>query len=368
MNGSEYQTVDDTEPHLWVSLLFENVRAQVDRPIVISLVMFGGLPGLIVAVYVADRWSYMSPTYLFSLGALLLVAGIAPYLIWYYDMQLFSTFLEEVEFLLANQSLPEQIGERYRGLIANWWWPPAIAAAIPIPILMVFGQPFLQQRGLFGATDPLFWAVFTVLLWIGVIVGIGFLLVAVTFLVIRDISAELLRIDPMHPDGLGGMTIIGQFAIRTTALFSLGALLLPLQLQYAAIVGPTATTLIYVMAGVYGLFIAGSFLYPTLKINRQANGVREDILDDLRQQYEALKQEAGEPRVGAAIETTDPAIEQKLDRIRQEYEDYESVRLYPMEITILVRLVGSVILPIVSVGFEYLLQPEVIGTLLDSWF
>ena len=309
----------------------------------------------------------MSPTYLFSLGALLLVTGVAPYLIWYYDMRLLPAFLGDVEILLAGQSTPDAIGERYRGLIADRWWAPAIAANLPIPLLTFFGQPFLRQRGLFGATDPLFWAVFAVLLWIGVIVGIGFLLVAVTFLVIRDISAEPLRIDPMHPDGLGGMTIIGQFAIRTTALFSLGALLLPLQMQYAATVGPTATALIYVMAGVYGVFIAVSFLYPTLKINRRANAVRERILHDLREQYEALKKEADEPRVGAAIETTDPAIEQKLYRIRTEYEDYDTVRLYPMEISIITRLVGSVVLPFASVGIEYLLQPGVIGTLLEGW-
>lgn len=368
MDESEYRTEDDTGSHLWLSLLFERVRIQVDRPIVISPVIFGGLPGLIIALYIADRWSYLSPTYLFSLVALLLVAGVAPYLIWYYDMRLLPAFLEDVEVLLADQSLPEAFRERYRGLIANRWWPPAIAASIPIPVLMFFGQPFLRQRGLFGATDPLFWAVFAVLLWIGVIVGIGFLLVAVTFLVIRDISAKRLHIDPLHPDGLGGMTIIGQFAIRTTALFSLGALLLPLQLQYAATVGSTATTLIYVMAGVYGVFIAGSFIYPTLKINRRANAIRESILHDLRGQYEALKQAADEPRIGADIETTDPAIEQKLHRIRTEYEDYESVRLYPMEVTIFIRLTGSVILPVASVGLEYLFQPEVIETLLDGWF
>jgi MFS family permease len=368
MDESEHRRPGGTASRLWLSRLFEDVRARVDRPIAISLGFFGGLPGLIIAVYVAARWSYMSPTYLFSLGALLLVTGVAPYLIWYYDTRLFPEFLGDVEILLAGESTPKEIGERYQRLIADRWWLPAIAASLPIPVLTLFGQPFLRQRGLLGATDPLFWPVFAVLLWIGVIVGIGFLLVAVTFLVIRDISAEPLRIDPMHPDGLGGMTIIGRFAIRTTALFSLGALLLPLQMQYASTVGPTATTLIYVMAGIYGFFIAGSFLYPTLKINRRANAVRETILHDLREQYQTLKREADEPRVGAAIETTDPAVEQKLDRIRTEYEDYDNVRLYPMEISIITRLVGSVVLPFASVGMEYLLQPGVIGTLLDGWF
>lgn len=207
----------------------------------------------------------MSPTYLFSLGALLLVTGVAPYLIWYYDMRLFPAFLGDVEMLLPGQSTPDAIGERYRGLIADRWWAPAIAANLPIPLLTFFGQPFLRQRGLFGATDPLFWAVFAVLPWIGVIVGIGFLLVAVTFLVIRDISAEPLRIDPMHPDGLGGITIIGQFAIRTTALFSLGALLLPLQMQYAATVGilsSAATTTVIVVVSLFGLVALGYWEPP----------------------------------------------------------------------------------------------------------
>jgi len=361
------QSVSGPPPtRLWLTRLFDQVAGDRLPPRITGSAVFGAPPALVIAAYVAIRWTHMSLGYLFSLGAVVVVVCVAPSLIWYYDSHLLPTFREEATALVIEPDVLDCLCDRYRKLITERWWVTALLAAAPIPFLMIFGRPFLRQQGLFGITDPLFWAVFAVLLWIGVIVGIGFLLVTVMILIIRALAKEQLRIDPLHPDGLGGMSVVGDYAIRTTALFSIGALLLPLQLQYAATVGPEATSLIYVMALVYVLFIAASFLYPTFAVNRRADAVRTDILDDLRTQYQRLKREANEPLIGADLTATDSAVEQKLARIREEHRAYSEVRLYPMEITILTRLVVSVALPIVSVGIEYVLRPEVLIPVFES--
>jgi hypothetical protein len=276
---------NDSPPRLWLTRLFDRVVGDPVSPRLTISAVFGAPPAFVIAAYAAIRWEHMSLGYLFSLGAVVVVVCVAPSLIWYYDSRLLPTFREEATALVVEPDVLDRLCDRYRKLIVDRWWIAALLAAAPIPFLMLFGQPFLRQRGLFGVTDPLFWAVFAVLLWIGVIVGIGFLFVTVTLLIIRGLANEQLRIDPLHPDGLGGMSVVGDYAIRTTALFSVGALLLPLQLQYAATVGAEATSLIYVMALVYVVFIAASFLYPTIAVNRRADAVRTDILDDLRTQY-----------------------------------------------------------------------------------
>jgi hypothetical protein len=90
------------------------------------------------------------------------------------------------------------------------------------------------------------------------------------------------------------------------------------------------------------------------------------VLSDLRSQYRELKQNAAEPEIGANVSDTDPAVEQKLQRIRREYQDYQEVQLYPMRLSILVRLVGSVLLPLVFVFIDSLLRPELVRTVLAS--
>ena len=340
--------------HLWLTRWFERLRIQYGT--IGATVVFGSFPAGIVLTYAVARWSYMNPTYLYSLLAILVVTSVAPYLIWYYDSHLFPEFRTKVDPLIQADGVVAAIGKRYHTLLAKRWWIAAVLASLPIPVLLHVGDPFLTQRGLFGGSDLLFWIVGGLLLWIGVIVGIGFLLVAITFLAIRDVAAEPLEIDPMHPDGLGGMSAIGQYAIRTTTLFSLGALLIPVQLQYAATVGEAATTLIYIMGSAYGLFIAGSFLYPTIKINRKAEAIRAEILDDLRQQYYTLKDRADEPTIGVSVDATDQATEQKLNRLQEEYREYRNVRLYPLQLPILIRLFTSVILPILLIGIEYAIQ------------
>lgn len=359
---------DSVDCHLWITAWIERGERRVNSYAGASTLLFGLPPTIVLVAYPILRWQYMSLGYLFSFAAVFLVLLVAPYLIWYYEANLLPAFRRDVTAIVASsdRDRAQRVVDRYSRVIGRYWWMTAILASIPIPILMARGGPFIREHGLFGATDPLFWAVFGVLLWIGVIVGIGFLLVAVTILTIRNIASLELRIDPMHPDGLGGMSIVGTYAIRTTGLFSIGSLLLPLQLQYATTVGPLAGSLIYVMGGVYAVFIGLSFLYPTIKISQRANAIRQRILENIRDQYEELKRAAGEPRAGADLVDTDPVTEQKLTRLRDEYQTYQQVRLYPLRVSVIARLIGSILLPFLSMTIEFFLQPEILNQLLSA--
>ncbi|TKX73077.1 hypothetical protein EXE46_15055 [Halorubrum sp. GN11_10-6_MGM] len=104
-----------------------------------------------------------------------------------------------------------------------------------------------------------------------------------------------------------------------------------------------------------------SFLYPTVKISQRANEIRQRILENIRDQYEELKRTAGEPRAGADLAETDPVTEQKLTRLRNEYQTYQQVRLYPLRASIIARLIGSIILPILLMMIEFFLQTTILS-------
>jgi hypothetical protein len=351
---------------LWLSDAVARFEPLVGGPIRACVVLFAVPPTAVVLAYAALRWPYFTPGYASSLSSLVAVLWAAPCLAWYYDQRLYPGFFEDCSDLLVDDAVSDRVRTRYARLYTDRWWVAALLASLPIPLLLVGGRGFVRARGLFGVSDPVFLLVALVLLWVGVLVGLGFLFVLVTLLTVRELGDAELRVDPFHPDGLGGMGAVGSFTVRTTVLFSIGALLLPLQLQYAAATGPATTALVYLMAGLYAAFIAASFIYPTLVVSRRAERVRTDALEQIRRQYVAVKRNAGEPAVGAATAGADDAVEQKLQRLRAEYRDYESVRLYPLDPSIFARLVGSVLLPLLFVVVDTLLRPQAIAALLEG--
>ncbi|MFB6187731.1 MAG: hypothetical protein ABEI86_12810, partial [Halobacteriaceae archaeon] len=147
---------------------------------------------------------------------------------------------------------------------------------------------------------------------------------------------------------LGGLSIFGYYAIRTTLTFSTGSLLLPLSFIFIQV--GNSGILIYLIVFSYMGAIALSFIYPTYKLNRQAQRIREETLDDLRQEYEKARQEmksAGRmsDHLGDSVKTanntnsndsplpdsTELIGQLELQRLRNEYQDHKDVRLYPFQ-------------------------------------
>ena len=73
-------------------------------------------------------------------------------------------------------------------------------------------------------------------------------------------------------------------------------------------------------------------------------------------EYYTLKDQANEQTIGVSVDATDQATEQKLKRLRKKYREYRNVRLYPLQLPILIRLFTSVVLPILLIGTEYMIQ------------
>jgi hypothetical protein len=78
-------------------------------------------------------------------------------------------------------------------------------------------------------------------------------------------------------------------------------------------------------------------------VNRRAQQYRDSILEDLREQYTEIERSMESP--------TDDNISElnkrlELQRVQRNYDNYNSVSLYPLQLGVLARLIGSVVLPI----------------------
>ena len=98
--------------------------------------------------------------------------------------------------------------------------------------------------------------------------------------------------------------------------------------------------------------IVASFVYPTFKVNRKAATLRDDILEELQQRTMTLRAQIN---ADSDDELADLNRQMELQRIRSKYEDYDNVQLYPMQIDILTRLAGSIVLPLLFLLLEFYL-------------
>lgn len=350
------------DPH-WVSRTIRSDHPLVPAsPLLSAVLLFGTVPNVTFLLYVAFNGHRVSRWFLVAQAFTVLWLNVGPYLIWYYDQRIMPTFSRKLGRLLDDEERAVALGDHYDTMFSDWWW----LCSVPLSGLMLAAfvrtQGSLAAAGVFDIGGPFYWLLLALVAWTGFVGGVGFSGVAVTLLYIRDVANEDLTIDPLHPDQLGGLSIVGYYAIRTTLMFSTGSLFLPLALQIALI--SEYTTLMYTIIVVYSVFIALSFVYPTYRIHLRARQLRDGILDDLRREYAAAKETV--PGPGDRHEETsreELLLELQARRIRQEYEDYETVRLYPLQVDILVQLVGSIILPFLFLVLEMYAQQFLVNYL-----
>ena len=108
------------------------------------------------------------------------------------------------------------------------------------------------------------------------------------------------------------------------------------------------------------VLVALNFVYPTYKVNRRAQDLREKMLDAHRERIRKLEdrlalraaEDGRDLPDDDLAETNDELLELEIRRARREFEDYQSVQLYPLSIGIITRLVSSILLPVLFILFE----------------
>lgn len=345
---------------IWVTRVLESERFPVEGRFLRSLVAFGWIPLLLAAGVVLISGDRATPNFLLAQGFATLLAVICPYLIHYYDDRVKPRFYDRAHHVVADQQELADLAAWADRTFARRYWVVTLLWTALIVVLYVTSTGFLRAIGIAGPSDPTFWLYGAFFVWGGLLTGIGFHGILTTVLYIRAVAERVaFRIDPLDPDGLGGLSAVGYFAIWTTLLASVGSLLFPLAFEIAAHGG--FEPLVYVAIAVYVLFMLVAFVYPTLKINRRAQDLRETILDDLRADIAALQSELAIHDDNDGTPDLDELARQlEIQRLRNEYEEYRNVRLYPMSVDVLSRLVGSILLPLGFMGLELFL-PRILG-------
>lgn len=284
--------------------------------------------------------------YIWGIGTSVVVIG--PYLLFRYDTIIFPKFIERAKDVTPSNDNTQikNIGKKYKKFFAEKYYIVAIPWTLIILSAILINFSYFEQLGVNSYTDPVFIPFILLIIIGGVVTGMGLHMALTTVLCIREVGELNFTVDPLHPDGLGGLSAIGYFAISSTTLFSVGSLALPAAFDVAGTGG--FTVLVYFIVVVYIGTVVLSFVYPTLYINRRAKEIRRDTLESKREQIYSYHNEI----MNAENEEHIGLLQTKLNTLRNEYDEYDRVNLYPMSPSILSKLLTSILLPLLFLLFE----------------
>lgn len=344
----------DTGHVIWITGFVDRLRPRlVDRPLLVATGTLGLVPVALTLLFLAATAGDSTREFLTAQVLASVVPAVAPAAIWYWDSKVFPRFVTDTTDIAADPTEVRAVTDRYRRSLRDRYllftapWTALIVAVVAL------NAPYLETVGVAGTGDPAFWLYLLFAAWWGYVTGIGFFAAITAVRTIRGVGALDLRIDPLHPDGLGGLSSVGHLAIWTTMFVSVGSLTLPLAFLLAANGG--YSTLVYLAVGLYVVLIVVSFLYPTVYVNRRAQAVQAAELEKRREKIRRLRSEArdlSETDEDGTVSNAEMARRLQIRDLRDEFDRYASVSLYPLSVGILVRLASSVLLPLFFILFE----------------
>lgn len=336
----------DFDSH-WVSEQINKGFLGIQNPVLTGIIKFSLPWNLLAGIYTVLYSGEWSGSFIYASALGLLWVNIAPALIWYYDERVLPEFFSHLSELISDKKKRKELARKYNEFFAKHRISVALFWTVALVTIVYTSGTALIEQGMVGDGKIFMWTTYAYAIYIGAVLGQGFVGPITTLLLIREVSNIELEIDPLHPDNLGGLSNVGYVSIRTTLLFSSGSLFLPLLFFFSSEGGVSA--IIFTFTGIYILTIIVSFIYPTALVNRRAQEYRDSVLEDLRQEYADIEKKT-QGLEKDQISELNKRLE--LQKVQNKYDNYNSVKLYPLQLSILTRLAGSVILPILFMLVE----------------
>jgi hypothetical protein len=333
---------------IWVTDLVEYIGRKLPMSVPQSaLLTLGVLPYIPTVVFILLIDGAPSSFILNQvLVAFIPTAGVV--FIWYYDEKVFPAFILEVSGIVSDEQRLLATIERYERFFCERYWMITLPWIALIVSALITNISYFQMLGVAGYLDPAFIVYLTFAVWWSMLTGIGLHGALTTVLCVHAVGDLGLQIDPLHHDGLGGLSTVGFFSIRATLMNSIGSFAFPIVFSIASEGG--SETIVYFAAACYIAFLLASFFYPTFYINRRAQEAREDILKEKRTQIRALQSSISDNTENS--ELGDLETQLRIQTLREDFNDYKKVNLYPLSISVLTRLATSVLLPFVFLWLE----------------
>lgn len=256
--------------------IFEKIEEKgVPIPIT-SFVLLGVIPFLMLIILFGDELPMF-----FNLAILLSLIWFVSsrYLIYLGWNTAHSSFNEFKELFVDTDKLKKQ----YNKLCDDFYSNKILAIALPFMV----GAAYVVNDYFYNAS-------FGLHVWLTIIYGLLFLFAGVglwnafnSLFYINSILKNDLHINPLHPDGFGGLEPIGDFIVRATLLISTGSLVIPFALMVVSNRSLSEWTrfISIALTLVYIVIILLSFIIPLLNLNSVAKRYKYRSIGEATRNY-----------------------------------------------------------------------------------
>jgi hypothetical protein len=195
------------------------------------------------------------------------------------------------------------------------------------------------------------------------------------FRIMNDILKDInIKIEPEHPDGLGGLSPLKDLAINTTLVVVTLTLVLPWLGGLPVILRSSLELLNYVVFPFIPLFIYAIvyvFLRPTYTLYRrikaaktsflvamhgqylEAFGFFQEMLQAMKREIKDLKVDPGEKPINGDIVRSQGML---VEMLKDRYEKARRMKEWPVSTATISKLVGSLIVPVALPVLNLIMQ------------
>jgi hypothetical protein len=319
-------------------VLFEKFERRGVPVLISSLIILGVIPLLLLIVLFSDELSLFN--------------SLAVYLVFAWFM--FSRYLVYLGLRTAQESFNnfkelfldlEKFKRKNYQLCHNFYSNKAILISLPFVLCGVYIVNNYFYNASFGLHIWLTIVIISLLLF----AGIGLWNSFGALFYVANILKDDLRIDPMHPDGFGGLEPIGDFIIKATLIISTGSLIIPFALIAASegVIGGEFRFITLILTGLYIFIVLLSFIVPLLKLNNVAKRYKYSIIKEAVGKYDVLLKEL--------LDNPTSENQAKIELYHGTYlVEIKKMKIWPFTGLTLIQVFGAIALPAATLILQIL--------------
>jgi len=171
---------------------------------------------------------------------------------------------------------------------------------------------------------------------VGLLTSIGFWGIFTTMKAVHETSNAFEKIKPFYKDRLRGLAPFSNFAINTTLLFATGTLFIPMFVDFAS----GTYNFIFVLYLLLAIFISAiilSYFIPIYFVFTSAKKIKGLELEKIGRKYELLMKR----------DKLDLINQIRILNLRNWYNDYKNLKLYPVEIDKIFKLASTILIAVI---------------------
>ncbi len=375
---------------------FSKVHARLfpNKPFIITaLLLFGWTaPAFGITEYFVDWWffeTFAPPgtlvVYLVTTCFFCLFPVVATTVIHWWEEKTFLPVMRDLKMLVTSYTIQDEssgldivettryerfIRRKIKKVFRYTNHPVSIVFSLAIAALFILASVLNTARPNFVFLWNYIPAFFMVFFGANVIIGI-----LPFHFIMNDVLKDVnIKVEPEHPDGIGGLSPLKELAINTTLVVAMLAFTIPWLISLPQVLSSSLMSLTYVSFGFIPLIIyaiAYVFFRPTYTLYRRIKAAKVAFLVDIHAQYieafsffqamlRAMKREIQDNKVdpgekpinGDVIRSQGLLVELLKDR----YEKARRMKEMPVSTSIISKLVGSMLVPIALPTLNFIIQ------------